>query len=147
MSMMQIWIIILVIALIIEAITVDLVSIWFALGALIAIVLELLHIDASIQLGVFLIISITSAIITRPLAKKILHGHITKTNLDRLIGKHCIVLKDITPDQKGEIKVMGNTWLATSLNNEMIYKDEYAQIIAIEGAHVIVKKIEKEGIL
>ena len=139
--MTLIWTIVLVMAIVIEALTVDLVSIWFALGALVALIIETFHVDVTIQIILFTIISIGSVIITRPLAKKYLHGNIIKTNYDRAIGKHCLVTETITPDNKGEVKVMGTLWLAASLNNELIEAGEYAEVVSIEGAHVIVKKI------
>lgn len=141
MSMTLIWTIVLVMAIVIEALTVDLVSIWFALGALVALITETFHVDVTIQIILFTIISIGSVIITRPLAKKYLHGNIIKTNYDRAIGKHCLVTETITPDNKGEVKVMGTLWLAASLNNELIEAGEYAEVVSIEGAHVVVKKI------
>lgn len=139
--MTLIWTIVLVMAIVIEALTVDLVSIWFALGALVALITETFHVDVTIQIILFTIISIGSVIITRPLAKKYLHGNIIKTNYDRAIGKHCLVTETITPDNKGEVKVMGTLWLAASLNNELIEAGEYAEVVSIEGAHVVVKKI------
>lgn len=141
MSMTLIWTIVLVMAIVIEALTVDLVSIWFALGALVALITETFHVDVTIQIILFAVISIGSVIITRPLAKKYLHGNIIKTNYDRAIGKHCLVTETITPDNKGEVKVMGTLWLAASLNNELIEAGEYAEVVSIEGAHVVVKKI------
>lgn len=141
MSMTLIWTIVLVMAIVIEALTVDLVSIWFALGALVALITETFHVDVTIQIILFTIISIGSVIITRPLAKKYLHGNIIKTNYDRAIEKHCLVTETITPDNKGEVKVMGTLWLAASLNNELIEAGEYAEVVSIEGAHVVVKKI------
>ena len=139
--MTLIWTIVLVMAIVIEALTVDLVSIWFALGALVALITETFHVDVTIQIILFTIISIGSVIITRPLAKKYLHGNIIKTNYDRAIEKHCLVTETITPDNKGEVKVMGTLWLAASLNNELIEAGEYAEVVSIEGAHVVVKKI------
>lgn len=141
MSMTLIWTIVLVMAIVIEALTVDLVSIWFALGALVALITETFHVDVTVQIILFAVISIGSVIITRPLAKKYLHGNVIKTNYDRAIGKHCLVTETITPDNKGEVKVMGTLWLAASLNNELIEAGEYAEVVSIEGAHVVVKKI------
>lgn len=139
--MTLIWTIVLVMAIVIEALTVDLVSIWFALGALVALITETFHVDVTVQIILFAVISIGSVIITRPLAKKYLHGNVIKTNYDRAIGKHCLVTETITPDNKGEVKVMGTLWLAASLNNELIEAGEYAEVVSIEGAHVVVKKI------
>lgn len=148
MSMTMIWTIIIVFSVIIEAITINLVSIWFVIGAALAIIADQFHISLFYQLLIFIISSILIIIMTRPLAKKYLRGRITKTNLDRIIGKHCLIIKTITPDTKGEVKINGHIWSATSLNNDLIEEGEYGEIVSIEGAHVVVRKLEKkEGIL
>lgn len=141
MSITFIWTLVLVISVIVEAITVDLVSIWFGLGAIAALIGEWVGLSPTIQMILFAVISVVCIIISRPLAKKYLRGNTIKTNLDRIIGKHCLVTETITADNKGEVKVMGNLWAATSLNNEKIQAGEYAEVVSIEGAHVIVKKI------
>lgn len=143
MSITLFWTIVLVIAVIIEAITVDLVSIWFGIGAIVALIVEMAGGSELIQGILFAVISVLCIIVTRPLAKKYLRGNIVKTNLDRVIGKHCLVTETITPDNKGEVKVMGTLWSATSLNNAFIQAGEYAEVVAIEGAHVVVKKLNK----
>ena len=76
-----------------------------------------------------------------PLAKKYLRGNTIKTNYDRIIGKHATVTKTITEDLKGEVKVMGNYWSASSLNNEVIEEGLHVEILTIEGNHVVVRKI------
>ena len=143
MSTTLIWTIVLVIAVIVEAITIDLVSIWFGIGAIGALICDFLGIHEVVQVIVFAAISIICILVTRPLAKKYLRGNTVKTNLDRLIGKHCLVTEVITADQKGEVKVMGNLWAATSLNNVTIPAGEYAEVVSIEGSHVVVKKLDK----
>lgn len=141
MSITLIWTIILVIAVIVEAITIDLVSIWFGVGAIVALIGDFLGISQVTQVVLFALTSAICIIVSRPLAKKYLRGNIVKTNLDRVIGKHCLVTETITADTKGEVKVMGTLWLASSLNNETIDIGEYAEVVSIEGAHVVVKKI------
>lgn len=141
MSITLMWTIVLVIAVIVEAITVDLVSIWFAVGAVVALIGDALGLNQTLQVVIFAIVSIITIIATRPLSKKYLRGNITKTNLDRVIGKHCLVTETITADNKGEVKVMGTLWMASSLSNETIEVGQYAEVVSIEGAHVIVKKI------
>lgn len=141
MSITFIWTLVLVISVIVEAITVDLVSIWFGLGAIAALIGESFGLSQTLQMVLFAVISVICIFVSRPLAKKYLRGNTIKTNLDRIIGKHCLVTETITADNKGEVKVMGNLWAATSLNNEKIQVGEYAEVISIEGAHVIVKKI------
>ncbi len=141
MSITLFWTIVLVIAIIIEAITVDLVSIWFGAGAIVALVAEAFGASQFIQVVLFTIVSVICIIITRPLSKKYLRGNTIKTNYDRIIGKHCLVTETITADNKGEVKVMGTLWMASSLNNETIQAGQYAEVVSIEGAHVVVKKI------
>lgn len=141
MSITLIWTIILVVAVIVEAITVDLVSIWFGVGAICALIADALGLSQIIQVIIFAFVSIICIIVTRPLSKKYLRGNTIKTNLDRTIGQHCLVTERITADNKGEVKVMGTLWMASSQNNETIEAGEYAEVISIEGAHVVVKKI------
>lgn len=143
MSITLVWTLVLVISVIVEAITIDLVSIWFAVGAVVALIGEFLGLNQNLQIFVFVIVSLACILVSRPLAKKYLRGNIVKTNLDRIIGKHCLVTETITADNKGEVKVMGNLWAATSLDNEKIQTGEYAEIVSIEGSHVIVKKLDK----
>ena len=141
MSITFIWTLVLVISVIVEAITIDLVSIWFGIGEIAALIGEFFGLSPFIQMVLFTIVSIICIIVSRPLAKKYLRGNTVKTNLDRVIGKHCLVTETITADNKGEVKVMGTLWSATSLDNEFIKAGEYAEVISIEGAHLIVKKI------
>lgn len=142
MSITLFWTIVLVISVIVEAITIDLVSIWFGLGAVAALIGEACGLSQIIQVVLFAVISIIAIVVTRPLAKKYLRGNIVKTNLDRIVGKHCLVTETITPDNRGEVKVMGSLWSAASLNNVTIEAGQYAEVVSIEGAHVIVRKIE-----
>lgn len=136
------WTAVLVIAIVIEAITIDLVSIWFSVGAAVALLSEVLfHAQTNIQITLFLVISTACIILSRPLAKKYLRVNTIKTNYDRIIGKHAKVTSTITEDKKGEVKVMGNYWSAASLNNEIIEEGQHVEILAIEGNHVVVKKI------
>ena len=140
--MTLIWTIVLVAAIVAEAITVDLVSIWFSVGAIVALVSDVFFkATEAIQITLFIIVSLSCIILSRPLAKKYLRGNTIKTNYDRIIGKHATVTKTITEDAKGEVKVMGNFWSASSLNNEVIEEGQYVEIPTIEGNHVVVRKI------
>lgn len=141
MSMTMTWTIILVLSIIIEAITIDLVSIWFGVGSLVALVSQIFHASTTVQIVLFIVVSLICIVGSRPLAKRYLRGNTVKTNLDRMIGEHCLVTDTIQADKKGEVKVNDRVWFATSLNNEVITAGQYAQVVAIEGSHLIVKKI------
>lgn len=141
--MIPIWLGITIVAAIIEILTTDLVSIWFAAGGIVSLIACLLGASQTIQIVLFAIVSIFTIIIVRPIAKKYLRTNIEKTNVDRVIGKHGLVTKTITADNKGEVKVMSTSWPATSLDNSVISEGDYCEIVAIEGVHLVVKKIEE----
>ena len=141
--MIPIWLGITIVAAIIEILTTDLVSIWFAAGGIVSLIACLLGASQTIQIVLFAIVSIFTIIIVRPIAKKYLRTNIEKTNVDRVIGKHGLVTKTITADNKGEVKVMSTSWPATSLDNSVISEGDYCKIVAIEGVHLVVKKIEE----
>ena len=107
------------------------------------LILCLLGIHQSIQIAAFIIVTVITAVVVRPLAKKYMRGNIERTNFDRVIGKHGLITKTITADNKGEVKVMSTLWSASSIDNTTINEGDYCEILAIEGAHLVVKKIEK----
>lgn len=141
--MIPIWLGIIIVSIIIEVITVDLVSIWFGAGAVVALIADLLGASQIIQIALFVIVTAILIVATRPVAKKYLRTNIEKTNFDRVIGKHGLVTRTITADNKGEVKVMSTSWLASSLDNTTINEGDYCEIMAVEGAHLVVKKIEE----
>ena len=106
-------------------------------------ILCLLGIHQSIQIAVFIIVTVITAVVVRPIAKKYMRGNIERTNFDRVIGKHGLITKTITADTKGEVKVMSTLWLASSIDNTTINEGDYCEILAVEGAHLVVKKIEE----
>ena len=140
--MVEIWFMLFVLLLFIELITINLVTIWFVLGALLAIITPFITDNITIQIIVFIVSSVISLIITKPFINKIRKRKITPTNLDRVIGKSGLVTKEITKDTYGEIKVEGNIWTATS--KEKIEKGSKAKVLKIEGVKLIVEKIKEE---
>ena len=141
--MIPIWLAITIIASIVEIITADLVSVWFAAGGIVALIACLLSASQTIQIVLFVLVTLVTIIVVRPTAKKYLRTNIEKTNVDRVIGKHGLVTKTITADNKGEVQVMSTSWAATSLDNTVINKGEYCEMMAIEGAHLVVRKLEE----
>lgn len=139
MNMTLIWLFIAIATGVFEAITVDLVSIWFCAGAIAAMLLA--YFDAAIwlQITAFIAVAIILILVTRPLAKKMLRGNVVHTNSDRLIGKHGIVTRKITMDEHGEVKVAGEYWTAATRDNVDIDVDNHVEILAIEGVKLIVR--------
>lgn len=133
-----IWFCIFILLLFIELITVNLVSIWFAIGALFSMLIALFVDNIWIQIIVFIIVSIVALIITKPLIKKFKIFDVTPTNSDRVIGMIGIVTKDIDKDNYGQIKVLGNSWTAAS--DESLKVNDKVKVIKIDGVKLIVKK-------
>lgn len=140
--MIGLWVCIFLVLLFIELITVNLVTIWFAFGALGAIIATFITDNITIQIIIFIIVSIISLIITKPFVNKIRKRKITPTNLDRVIGKEGIVTKDITKNSYGEVKVNGSLWTAAS--KERIKKDTQVKVLKIDGVKLIVEKVKEE---
>lgn len=138
---MAIWLVILILSVVIEIITIDLVSIWISVGSLFALLTYFLNFSLPIQIGVCVIVSLICFVIAKPLAKKYLTGNIVHTNIDRLIGKHALVTKEISENSKGEVKISGSYWTAVALNDDVIEAGSHVEILAIDGVKLVVKKI------
>ena len=69
---MYFWLILFVILIILELCTINLTTIWFAFGALLAYVTSLFFDNVIIQTTVFLVVSVATLIFTRPIVKKYL---------------------------------------------------------------------------
>lgn len=137
------WFGICIVSIVLELLTVSaLVSIWFALGAVIAMGAYFLNLSFTIQILVFFFSSIAFVLLFRPMAAKHLRGNTVATNADRLIGMHTRLLKAISENAFGEIKVNGITWNAVSVDNTDIEKEALVKIIAIEGNKLLVRKID-----
>lgn len=129
------------ILILIEILTINLVTIWFAIGSLIALFTSIYIESVTTQIIVFIVASIFSLIITKPLVKKLKAKKVTPTNTDRYIGKNGDVIKKITPKEKGEVKVLGTIWTATS--DENLEVGDEIVVEGIEGVKLIVKKEDK----
>ena len=139
--MTEVWLIFFIILVIIELITVNLVTIWFALGALITSLVSLYTTDTVILLAFFVVTSLLLLIITKPVVKKLKVKKVVATNLDQVIGKTGIVSVPIEKDQIGEVKVLGKTWSAYS--DKEISKDKKVKILSISGVKLKVEEKEE----
>ncbi|WIV11710.1 NfeD family protein [Proteiniborus sp. MB09-C3] len=128
----------------IEAITLGVATIWFAVGALIAWVISLFDAPLWAQVLTFLVSSSVLLYFTRPIAQKVLKiGH-TKTNTETLKGKTGVVIKEIDNIQGiGQVKVSGQIWSAKSFDDEKILEDSIIEILDIQGVKLVVKQKSK----
>ena len=122
-----------------EAATVSLTSIWFAVGALAALIASALGAPLWLQVTIFILASALSLALTRPLAKRLLKKRPVPTNTDRVLGKTCEVTEDIDNlAGTGAVYVDGKTWTARSLDGEPIPAGTLVRAQAVEGVNLMV---------
>ena len=139
-AMMIFWIVLLVVLIIVEAVTAQLVTIWFAAGAAAALVAELCGLQQWLQWVIFIAVSAIALVATRPLVRKVTNKTVQPTNADRCIGQTAVVTEDIDNiEGKGQVHVNGVTWTARSSDGSVFRKDERVTVEKIEGVKLIVK--------
>lgn len=141
------WLVVMVLFLVVEAATVGLVCIWFAVGALAALIAALLGAEIWLQIVLFLVVSAVALYFTRPLAKKYINAKVEPTNADMVIGKECRVTEAIDNIAgTGAVYVDGKTWTARSESDEVIPEGTLVTAKRIEGVKLIVAAPEKETV-
>ena len=107
-----------------EGITAQLVSIWFVLGSIGALITAFCGGDIKLQLIVFVAVTLVTLIATRPIVKKRLNSKVEKTNADRCIGQDAVVTEEINNLlSTGLVKADGKTWSARSSDKSIIPKE------------------------
>ena len=139
-SLPVMWLIILVVLALAEAGTINLVSIWFAAGALVALLVSLFCQNFWIQLVLFILVSTLCLALVRPLAQKKFTPHLRPTNLDLLLGQDAVVTEDIDNlASTGQVKVGGQIWTARNEVEVPIPAGTIVQVLRIEGVKIIVR--------
>lgn len=138
---MVVWLILLVLFAVVEASTVGLVSIWFALGSLVALLLSLFIENIWVEIWAALIVSTLSLLLLRPLSQKYFSAKQHKaTNLDLLIGSDAVVTQSIDNLQAtGQVKVKGQIWTARSEGENLIPEGTVVTVLRIEGVKLYVQ--------
>ena len=142
MSYWVMWLVVVVLLAIIEASTVNLVSIWFVISGLVALIVSLFTEAFYIQFGVFVLLGIILLVITKPAMNKMLKEKETKLNLERIIGMEGIVREKIEKNKIGEVKVDGKLWSAVS--DVKIPVNSVVKAISMEGVKLVVEKVKTE---
>lgn len=138
-SMTIIWLVVMIGFLIAEALTVGLVGIWFAGGALVAVILSLLEVSPLMQIIVFFSVSICLLVFTRKIFVEKLNTGKENTNVDALIGETGQVISTIYPMEIGQVKLKGQVWSALADDSLLtIEEGTHVTIKAIEGVKLIV---------
>lgn len=138
------WAAVAILCITIELLTTNLITIWFALGSIVALIIGAFDIIWYWQIVIFLTTTIITLIIGYPLLKKYIHHKSAfKTNLDALINQKAVMLNDYQSNDKnlGIAKLDGKTWTVINSNNEQFKKNEEVLVCAIVGVKLVIKKI------
>lgn len=123
-----------------EAVTAQLVSIWFVFGAIAALIASFFNVPFAVQVIIFVAVTVLALVITRPLVKKFINPKRVKTNADKVVGQTGIVVQDINNvEATGQVKVDGQIWTARSSDNQIITAGNEVIIEKIDGVKLIVK--------
>lgn len=139
------WGALLILLVIFEAMTMGLTTIWFAGGALIAMILAIMGFSITVQIIAFFIVSICLLVFTRKIfVEKMATGR-EKTNVESIIGRKGVALSDIDSLKPGEILVWGQVWTAISAIEDLhIGKETEIMVTDIKGVKAIVIPVDKD---
>ena len=143
-NMTVLWLIAMIVLLIVEGVVPGLVSIWFAAGALAALLMALWGLPLWVQFLVFMVVSLVLLFLARPLAKKYINSRVTPTNADRIVGTDCVVTEEIDNLQgTGAVMADGKEWTARMDNRDgKAPKGSVVKVLRIEGVRLIVTSKE-----
>ena len=132
------WLAIVLLLSFVEVATVNLVTIWFIVSALVALLLAFFNVDFIVQFAVFVILGVVLLVTTRSYLEKLLNKNKQKTNLDRVVGMEGVVTEKITKHNPGEVKVDGKKW--TAISSKTITEGKNVKIKKIEGVKLVVEE-------
>ena len=136
-----IWLIVAVVLAVIEASTAQLVCIWFALGAICAMITAMITESVLAQVLVFIFSTAVFLALTRKFVRKLTDVKASKTNADSLIGKEFIVLEEVDNlKETGTLKASGTVWSVRNSEEGVIPSGTKVIIEKIEGVKLFVKK-------
>lgn len=137
-----IWLVAVVVFAVVEILTVQLVAIWFSVGAICSMVAFSLGAPEWIQLLVFGVVSLILLLLTRPFVKKFINFKHVSTNADRLVGRTAIVTQSVCNlEARGAVIISGLTWTARSEDGTDLKEGDKVIIKAIEGSKLIVSSV------
>lgn len=138
-NMSVVWLVVMVVFLVIEGATAGLTCIWFAIGALAALVAALFGAPIWLQLVWFFVVSVVTLYFTRPLVLKYVNSRSQPTNADMVIGQEALVTEAIdNVEGTGAVAVGGKVWTARSDDGQPVELGKIVKVLRIEGVKLIV---------
>ena len=139
---MFIWVAVIIICVAVEAFTLDLSAIWFAVGGVAALVAASLSLPVITQLVIFVLFSAALLVLVRPFCRRFLKTRKEPTNADRIIGETAIETEQIDNIREtGAVKVLGTEWSARSQDDSVIPCGPTVKVAEIRGVKAILQKV------
>ncbi len=144
MNMIIVWSVLAALFLVIELVTVGMVSIWFLMGALAALLSAALGAALWVQIVLFVLISGICFAFLYPRLKRFVRKTQQPTNADRVLGQTCRVVRSIdNVSGTGAVRVDGRVWTARSENGERMESGEFAEVVDMQGVKLIVRPADR----
>lgn len=138
-----VWLVLMIVFLLLEAGTVSMVTIWFAVGALAAMIASLFGAELWLQIVLFAVISAALLLALRPLARKYFTPRLAKTNVDAVVGEEGLVTATIDNTRAaGQVKLGHMEWSARSTSGEILEEGTRIKVDKVEGVKVFVTALE-----
>lgn len=135
------WLIVIILCCFLEAVTINLVSVWFIASGIVALIVSFFTDSLQIQLGIFVILGVFLLITTRKPLQKLVNQKKEKTNVDRIFDMTGIVTEEITKTKPGVVKIDGKYW--TAISEETIQTNSMVKVLSINSTKLKVKKVEE----
>lgn len=138
---LMIWLGLVILFILIEVLTMGYFTIWFAIGAMVAVAAAALELGSAIQIGAFLVVSIASLILLRPILVKCINRDEARAKVESMIGRQAIVISEIDNHQGGGLVKIGKTeWSAKSKREYVNYSiGDVVRVVAVSGKSLIVR--------
>lgn len=141
-----VWLVLMIVFLVAESQSVTMVSLWFAAGALGALIAELCGAELWLQIVIFFAVSIILLASLRPIVRKYFTPKITKTNVDSIVGQTGLVTADIDNiSAQGQVKLGAMEWTARSTSGENIPQGTLVKVDKIEGVKAFVTPVAEKA--
>ena len=138
-----VWLALMILFICMESATVSMTSLWFAAGALVALIASLLHAPVALQVVLFLAVSIALLWLLRPIARKYFTPKLMRTNVDAVIGTKGIVTAQVDNlKATGAVKLGALEWTARSTSGEPIEPGTRVKVDRIEGVKAYISPVE-----
>lgn len=141
-EMMVVWLVVLIVTITIEVGTLGLTSIWFAGGALAALIVAVFSLPVWLQILIFFVVSLLLLVFTRPIAVKYFNKDRVRTNVESMVGRQAIVISEIDNLQGiGQVTVGGQEWSARSEDDKVnMAVGTVVVVVAVSGVKLIVRE-------